>query len=47
LRRLRQAEIETIADEQSGAETYVSLRSHWNHYITSLVPTLAYKMDEI
>ena len=47
LRRLRQAGIETNADEQAGAETYVSLRAEWDNLITTLAPTLAYDMEEI
>ena len=47
LRRLKQAGIETIADEKAGAETYVSLRAEWDHRITMLAPTLAYCMEEI
>lgn len=47
LRRLQQAGIETVADEQAGAETYVSLRAEWDRYITTLAPTLAYDMEEI
>jgi hypothetical protein len=47
LKRLRQANIETIADEQAGFEIYVSLRSKWEDYITSLAPQMAYGMDEV
>lgn len=47
LHRFRQAGIETVANEQSGAETYVSLRAEWDHYITMLAPALGYTMDEI
>lgn len=47
LQKLRQANIKTIDDEESGAETYIALRREWEHYITALAPTMAYRMDEI
>ncbi len=47
LRRLRQAGIQTLRDEQSGAEAYVALRSRWDAYIRALAPALAYSMEEI
>ncbi|HEX9959554.1 MAG TPA: hypothetical protein VGB00_01310, partial [Pyrinomonadaceae bacterium] len=47
LQRLREANIKTVADEESGVETYISLRREWEHYITALAPTMAYRMDEI
>ncbi|HEX8246860.1 MAG TPA: hypothetical protein VF599_01655 [Pyrinomonadaceae bacterium] len=47
LRKLREANIKTIADEEAGAETYISLRREWDRYITELAPTMAYRMDEI
>ncbi|HEV2800509.1 MAG TPA: hypothetical protein VGW12_08435 [Pyrinomonadaceae bacterium] len=47
LRRLRQAGIEITADEQSGADIYISLRAEWDYLITMLAPTLAYDMEEI
>jgi hypothetical protein len=47
LQRLREANIKTVADEQSGVETYISMRREWEHYITALAPTMAYRMDEI
>lgn len=47
LRRLRQAGIQTIVDEQAGAEEYVSLRVQWDTYIAKLAPSMAYGMDEI
>ncbi|MGH6611916.1 MAG: hypothetical protein ACRECQ_16860, partial [Burkholderiaceae bacterium] len=47
LRRLRQAGIQTIADEQAGAETYLSLRAEWDHHIETLAPSMAYSMDEV
>lgn len=47
LRRLRQAGIQTVADEQAGAEVYASLRAWWDLYITTLAPLMAYSMEEI
>ena len=47
LHRLRQAGIRTVADEQAGAETYVSLRAGWDAHIATLAPSMAYGMDEI
>lgn len=47
LRRLRQAGIQTIADEAEGFEIYASLRRRWEHIITTLAPTLAYPLEEI
>lgn len=47
LRRLRQAGIQTIEDEQAGAETYVNLRSQWNGFIAALAPVMAFSPEEI
>lgn len=47
LRRLRQAGIETVADEQAGAAAYVSLRARWDPHIATLAPMMAYSRDEI
>lgn len=47
LRRLRQAGIHTIVDEQTGVRDYISLRSGWDIQITRLAPALAYRMEEI
>jgi hypothetical protein len=47
VQRLRRAGIEVTADEQVGAEVYVSLRSRWDPLIARLAPTMAYRMDEI
>lgn len=33
MRRLRQAGIQTMKDEQSGSQAYVALRSRWDVYI--------------
>jgi len=47
LRRLRQAGIRTVADEQSGAENYIALRSEWDRYIRVLSPALDYGADKV
>jgi hypothetical protein len=47
LRRLRQAGIRTIPDEESGAADYVRLRATWHPHIRILAPALAYVPEEI
>ena len=47
LRTLRQAGIQTVDDEQAGAEYYVNLRRQWNDYITHMGPMLAYSTEDI
>jgi hypothetical protein len=47
LRRLRQAGIQTIHDEQAGAETYISLRAMWDRFIREYSRFMAYEMREI
>lgn len=47
LRRLRQAGIDTAADEQAGAENYLALRALWDPHVARLAPTLAYDLQEI
>jgi hypothetical protein len=47
LRRLRQAGIDTIEDEQEGADAYVDLRNQWHWYISRFAPLLGYSMEEI
>jgi hypothetical protein len=47
LRTLRQAGIQTVDDEQAGAEYYVNLRRQWNDYITHMAPMLAYSTEDI
>jgi hypothetical protein len=47
VQRLRRAGIEVTADEQAGADAYVSLRSRWDPLIARLAPAMAYRMDEI
>ena len=47
LHTLRQAGIQTVDDEQAGAEYYVNLRRQWNDYITHLGPMLAYSTEDV
>ena len=47
LRRLREAGIRTVADEEAGSENYVALRSHWDHYIRVLSPALNYAAESV
>ena len=47
LRTLRQSGIQTVDDEQAGAEYYVNLRRQWNDYITHMGPMLAYTTEDI
>ena len=47
VRRLRQAGIPTIADEEAGVENYINLRRQWNGYISRMGPLLAYSPEEI
>jgi hypothetical protein len=45
--RLREAGISTIADEQAGAEVYVSLRARWDRYIRAFAEHMVHPMDQI
>jgi len=47
LRRLGQAGLKTRADEQAGADLYVSLRAQWDHQVKTLAAALAYSVEEI
>lgn len=47
LHRLREAGIETAADEAAGAGRYVALRARWDRYVRALAPAMAYRMTEI
>jgi hypothetical protein len=47
LRRLRQAGIKTIHDEQAGAEAYLDFRSQWDPVVSKLAAALAYTMTEV
>jgi hypothetical protein len=47
LRRLRQAGIQTVSDEEAGANAYVRLRTGWQMHVRTLAPALGYTMAEI
>jgi len=47
VRRLQDAGVVTINDEEAGATTYINLRADWNWYIAALGPVLAYSAEEI
>ena len=47
VQRLRQAGLPLVADEETGAELYVTLRRRWDPLIAALAPAMAYSMDEI
>jgi hypothetical protein len=47
LDRLREAGIKTIADEASGAETYVALRAKWDRYLAAFADHMVHSMDQI
>jgi hypothetical protein len=47
IRRLRQAGVHTIADEQAGAAAYVKLRNEWDRYITTFIRYMAHDPAEI
>jgi hypothetical protein len=47
LRRLRQAGIQTAADEAAGADLYVKLRGGWSHYIVMFAHYLCHTVAEI
>jgi hypothetical protein len=47
VRRLRQAGIKTIADEEAGATVYVSLRQRWDNYVGHFGRYMAQDLDNI
>lgn len=47
LRRLQEADIKTIADEEEGAAAYVAMRARWDYLIAYLAPQLGFTMQEI
>jgi hypothetical protein len=47
LRRLQQAGIRTVADEQAGTRYYVALRAEWDGAVGQLASALAYAREEI
>ena len=47
VRRLRQADIKTIADEEAGFDRYVALRTCWESRIRKLAPRMLYDMHDV
>jgi hypothetical protein len=47
VRRLRQAGIKTIADEEAGATVYVSLRQRWDNFVGHFGRYMAQDLDNI
>lgn len=47
LRRLEQAGIRTVADQQRGTENYIALRARWDHYIQAFTRYMAHDMQNI
>lgn len=47
LRTIRAAGIQTVDDEQAGAEYYVHLRREWNDFISHMGPMLAYSTEDV
>jgi hypothetical protein len=47
IRRIRQAGIETVADERAAADTYVTLRLEWDRYIRTFARYMAHDLAEI
>ncbi|WP_431266878.1 hypothetical protein [Dankookia sp. P2] len=47
VQRLRRAGINTTADEQAGAETYISLRSQWEPLTEALASAMAHRVDQL
>jgi hypothetical protein len=47
LARLQQAGIQTVADESTGVENYVSLRARWDRYLVAFADHMLHPMDLI
>jgi hypothetical protein len=47
VRRLRQAGITTVENEQAGADLYVSLRADWAPHIARLAPYMGFRDEEV
>jgi len=45
--RLRQANVQTIADEEAGARNYVEQRSRWDHHVRALADFMEHEMSEV
>ena len=46
-RRLREAKVKTMPDENAGAEIYISLRAKWDRYITSFAEHMAHDLTVV
>lgn len=46
-KRLREANIKTLADETLGAEAYIALRARWQRYISAFASHMAHPMEVI
>lgn len=46
LRRLRQAGIQTVEDEEAGASRYVALRAQWDELVGELASSMAYDRED-
>lgn len=47
VRRLRQANVQTMPDEAAGAEVYCSLRARWDRYVAAFAQYMAHDMETI
>jgi hypothetical protein len=47
VRRLRQANIATIEDEQQGVETYIALRARWDRYIETFARHMGHSVEDV
>jgi hypothetical protein len=47
VRRLRQANIKIIEDEETGVQTYVALRAKWDRFIRAFADYMAHPIDVI
>jgi hypothetical protein len=47
LRRLRNAGIATIADEDAGVKSYMALRAQWDRHIVTLAQYMAFDLHEV
>jgi len=45
--RLREAGLETVKDEDQGAEEYLRLRAEWDGPIRRLIPAMAYRLEDV
>ena len=47
LRRMQEAGIATVADQQAGAASYIALRTRWAGSIKKLAPTMSYSKEDV